>query len=54
MKKLVDESALDAKANRIEAKKAIKKIFEEKYKNQSAKPEKKNSGAPYFFSKLRF
>ena len=54
MKKIVDESALDAKANRIEAKKQVKKVFEEKYKNQSVKTDRKAAGVSYFFNKLRF
>jgi beta-glucosidase-like glycosyl hydrolase len=54
LKKLVDESALDAKANRIEAKKQVKKVFEEKYKSQSVKTDRKAAGGSYFFNKLRF
>ena len=54
LKKIVDESALDAKANRIEAKKQVKKVFEEKYKNQSVKTDRKAAGVSYFFNKLRF
>jgi large subunit ribosomal protein L27e len=49
-KKAVDESA----ASRVDTRKAIKKIFEEKYKNQTAKSEKKAAGVQYFFAKLRF
>ena len=49
-KKAVDESATSKEDNR----KAIKKLFEEKYKNQTAKSEKKTAGVQYFFSKLRF
>ena len=54
LKKLVDESALDAKASRIEAKKQVKKVFEEKYKSQSVKADRKAAGVSYFFNKLRF
>lgn len=54
LKKVIDESALDAKANRIESKKQVKKIFEEKYKSQTAKSDKKAAGVQYFFNKLRF
>ena len=54
LKKVIDESALDAKANRIESKKQVKKIFEEKYKSQTAKSDKKAQGVQYFFNKLRF
>ena len=53
LKKTIDDGAL-AKEARTETKKVIKKIFEEKYKNQSAKNEKKTLGVGYFFSKLRF
>jgi large subunit ribosomal protein L27e len=55
LKKVIDtESALDAKASRIESKKQVKKIFEEKYKSQTAKSDKKAAGVQYFFNKLRF
>ena len=43
------------KENRSEARKEIKKVFEERYLNQAAvKSEKKASGVQYFFKKLRF
>ena len=43
------------KENRSEARKEIKKIFEDRYLNQaSVKSEKKASGVQYFFKKLRF
>ena len=51
---LVEDSALDAKASRIEAKKQVKKVFEEKYKSQSVKADRKAAGVSYFFNKLRF
>ena len=54
LKKLVEDSALDAKASRIEAKKQVKKVFEEKYKSQSVKVDRKAAGVSYFFNKLRF
>ena len=55
LKKSLDESSvLQSQENRIEAKKAVKKIFEEKYKSQTAKSERYATGAQYFFSKLRF
>jgi large subunit ribosomal protein L27e len=54
LKKMVDESALDADANRIETKKQLKKLFEDKYKTQTAKSDKKAVGVQYFFNKLRF
>lgn len=54
MKKVVDESSV-AVANRVETRKAVKKIFEEKYKTQSsAKSDKKAAGVQYFFNKLSF
>ena len=53
LKKLLDENAL-AVESRPTAKKTLKKLFEEKYKNQSAKSDKKTAGVQYFFSKLRF
>jgi large subunit ribosomal protein L27e len=40
--------------NKEETRKTLKKLFEEKYKNQSGKPDKKAAGASYFFNKLRF
>lgn len=53
LKKTVDENSL-AEANRVETRKAVKKIFEEKYKTQTAKSDKKAAGVQYFFNKLRF
>ena len=53
LKKVVEESALDAD-KRIGVRKQIKSIFEEKYRSQTAKNEKKTAGAQYFFTKLRF
>jgi large subunit ribosomal protein L27e len=53
LKKSVDDAAL-TKEQRTETKKSLKKIFEEKYKNQAAKNEKKAIGVNYFFTKLRF
>jgi len=38
----------------IETKKSLKKLFEEKYKSQTAKSDKKALGVGYFFQKLRF
>ena len=55
LKKSVDESTvLQSAQTRSEAKKAVKKIFEEKYKSQTGKSERYATGAQYFFSKLRF
>jgi large subunit ribosomal protein L27e len=54
LKKLLDDSSLAPGEGRKEAKKTLKKLFEEKYRNQTAKNEKKTLGVGYFFSKLRF
>ena len=53
LKKAVDEESLKAAA-RSDTRKSVKKIFEEKYKNQTAKADKKAAGVSYFFNKLRF
>lgn len=53
LKKAVDESAI--KASPTDVKKAVRKIFEERYLNQKdVKSEKKATGVKYFFEKLRF
>lgn len=53
LKKIVDESAI--KASPADVKKAVRKIFEERYLNQKdVKSEKKATGVKYFFEKLRF
>ena len=55
LKKQVEETG-GIDASKITAtRKNLKKIFEDKYKNQStSKSDKKAAGASYFFSKLRF
>jgi predicted Mrr-cat superfamily restriction endonuclease len=53
LKKVVDESSI-AIATRGETRKQVKKIFEEKYKTQTAKSDRKAAGVQYFFNKLRF
>lgn len=56
LKKSVDENSL-AENKRAETRKAVKKIFEERYKSQAVvgnKSEKKAAGTQYFFNKLRF
>jgi large subunit ribosomal protein L27e len=53
LKKVVGDSSL-AKEARIDTRKELKKVFEEKYKNQTGKNEKKASGTQYFFKRLRF
>ena len=53
LKKIVDESGL--KEGKAEARKAIKKVFEERYHQQSsAKKEKKAAGTMYFYKKMAF
>lgn len=53
LKKAVDESAIKASPNDV--RKAVRKIFEERYLNQKdVKSEKKATGVKYFFEKLRF
>jgi len=53
LKKMSDPTAM-AVAQRSETKKQIKKVFEERYKSQGGKSEKKAAGVQYFFNKLRF
>jgi large subunit ribosomal protein L27e len=53
LKKSMDDNAL-AKDKRADTKKMLKKLFEEKYKTQTAKTDKKAAGVQYFYSKLRF
>ena len=53
LKKLSDSTAM-AVAQRSDTKKAVKKVFEERYKSQGGKNEKKAAGVQYFFNKLRF
>ena len=53
LKKEVDDNAL-ATENRVDVRKKIKTIFEDKYRTQTAKTEKKAAGVQYFFTKLRF
>ena len=53
LKKEVDDSSL-AQENRVDVRKKIKSIFEDKYRTQTAKTEKKAAGVQYFFTKLRF
>ena len=53
LKKVVDESAI--KASPADVKRAVRKIFEDRYLNQKdVKSEKKATGVKYFFDKLRF
>jgi large subunit ribosomal protein L27e len=55
LKKTVEEESLATEDGKIETKKALKKIFEERYLNQKAvTSEKKAVGSNYFFQKLQF
>ena len=51
----VDVVRLLLKEGKAEARKAIKKVFEERYHQQSsAKKEKKAAGTMYFYKKMAF
>lgn len=53
VKQIVDETAYST--SRPDVRKAVKKVFEERYLNQGeSKSDKKATGTKYFFSKLRF
>ena len=52
LKKFAEGAA--AVNTRTDTKKAIKKVFEERYKSQTGKTDKKAAGVQYFFNKLRF
>merc|ERR1712070_339445 len=53
LKKIVEENGL--KEGRSEARKAIKKVLEERYMSQQAgKKEKKAAGTAYFYKKMAF
>ncbi|CAI5729742.1 unnamed protein product [Peronospora destructor] len=55
LKKVLDDDVLGNPETRIESRKTIKKVFEERYLNQAAcKSEKKAAGVSFFFKKLRF
>ena len=54
LRKVVDDEALSAPEKRSEARKTIKKVFEERYLNQGSKTDKKALGVNYFFKKLAF
>jgi len=53
LKKVVDENSI-AQANIKDTRKTVKTLFQEKYRNQSAKSDRKSAGVSYFFNKLRF
>ena len=55
LKKAVDEADLASAERKIDVKKGLKKIFEDRYLNQkSVTSEKKAAGSSYFFQRLRF
>ena len=55
VKKLVEEANLNNAEKKIEVKKNLKKVFEDRYLNQkTVTSEKKAAGSQYFFQKLRF
>mmetsp|Transcript_13459 Transcript_13459/g.19806 ORF Transcript_13459/g.19806 Transcript_13459/m.19806 type:complete len:146 (+) Transcript_13459:45-482(+) len=55
LKKAVDEADLVEPERKIEVKKNLKKVFEDRYLNQKeVTSEKKAAGSSYFFQKLRF
>jgi len=54
LKKLVEEAGGVDPSKIQETRKGLKKMFEEKYKTQTAKSDKKAAGVGYFFTKLRF
>lgn len=55
LKKVLDGASMNAAESRVESRKTIKKVFEDRYLNQeSGKSEKKAAGVKYFFEKLRF
>jgi large subunit ribosomal protein L27e len=58
LKKVIGENPLESE-NRVEARKAVKKVFEDKYRNPATassgkSSDKKQLGAQYLFTKLRF
>lgn len=55
LKKIVEDQSLKGGENRVLARKAIKKVFEERYLNQTTvKKEKKATGVSYFYKKMAF
>jgi large subunit ribosomal protein L27e len=53
LKKVVDENSI-SQANIKDTRKTVKTLFQDKYRNQSSKVDKKTAGVSYFFNKLRF
>jgi large subunit ribosomal protein L27e len=55
LKKSVDEADLLDETKKVDVKKGLKKVFEDRYLNQKAvTSEKKAAGSSYFFQRLRF
>jgi large subunit ribosomal protein L27e len=55
LKKAVDEANLVDDERKVEVKKGLKKVFEDRYLNQkTVTSEKKAAGSSYFFQKLSF
>ena len=55
LKKAVDEADLVDEEKKVDVKKGLKKVFEDRYLNQKAVvSEKKAAGSSYFFKKLNF
>jgi large subunit ribosomal protein L27e len=55
LKKSVDEADLLDETKKVDVKKGLKKVFEDRYLNQKAvTSEKKAAGSSYFFQKLCF
>ena len=55
LKKAVDEADLVDEEKKVDVKKGLKKVFEDRYLNQKAVvSEKKAAGSSYFFKKLSF
>ena len=53
LKKVVDENSI-AQANIKDTRKTVKTLFQEKYRTQTNKSDRKSAGVSYFFNKLRF
>ncbi|CCI43731.1 hypothetical protein ABG067_006018 [Albugo candida] len=55
LKKVLDDDVMSKPESRVETRKTIKKVFEERYLNQAdCSSEKKATGVSFFFKKLRF
>lgn len=55
LKKSVDEADLVDETKKVDVKKGLKKVFEDRYLNQKdVTSEKKAQGSTYFFQRLRF